>query len=160
MGTIKNDKGRMSAEEIERLVQEAERYKAEDESNRARIEAKNSLENYAYQMRNTMNDEKMADKISADDKAKIDAAISETTQWLDNNQNAEKEEYEAKQKSLESVVLPILQNLSGGGEGGMPGGMPGGGMPGGFPGGGMPGGAGGAPPSGGGDDGPKIEEID
>eukprot|EP00602_Paraphysomonas_sp_CaronLab_P010397 CAMPEP_0185025004 /NCGR_PEP_ID=MMETSP1103-20130426/8131_1 /TAXON_ID=36769 /ORGANISM="Paraphysomonas bandaiensis, Strain Caron Lab Isolate" /LENGTH=658 /DNA_ID=CAMNT_0027558111 /DNA_START=61 /DNA_END=2037 /DNA_ORIENTATION=- len=155
--TIKNDKGRMSAEEIERLVQEAERYKAEDEANRARIEAKNSLENYAYQMRNTMNDEKMADKISADDKAKVEAAITETTQWLDNNQNAEKEEYEAKQKSLESVVLPILQNLSGGGEGGMPGGMPGGGMPGGFPGGGMPGGA---PPSGGGDDGPKIEEID
>merc|ERR1712000_264321 len=148
--TIKNDKGRMSAEEIERLVQEAERYKAEDEANRGRIEAKNSLENYAFQMRTTMADEKMADKISADDKAKIDAAISETTRWLDNNQNAEKEEYEAKQKSLESVVLPILQNLSGGGEGGMPGG---------FPGGGMPGGAGGAPPSGGGDDGPKIEEI-
>jgi len=158
--TIKNDKGRMSAEEIERLVQEAERYKAEDESNRARIEAKNSLENYAYQMRNTINDEKMSDKLSADDKSKIEAAISETTQWLDANQGAEKEEYEAKQKALESVVLPILQNLSGGAEGGMPGGMPGG-----FPGGGMPGGfpggAGGAPQSSAGaDEGPKIEEID
>merc|ERR1712137_409625 len=155
---IKNDKGRMSAEEIERLVQEAERYMAEDESNKARIEAKNSLENYAYQMRNTMNDEKMADKISGDDKTKIDAAITETTQWLDSNQNAEKEEFEAKQKALEAIVLPILQNLSGG-EGGMPGGMPGGGMPGGFPG-GFPGAApdtSGAAPA---DEGPKIEEID
>merc|ERR1712137_146738 len=142
---IKNDKGRMSAEEIERLVQEAERYKAEDESNKARIEAKNSLENYAYQMRNTMNDEKMADKISGDDKTKIDAAITETTQWLDSNQNAEKEEFEAKQKALEAIVLPILQNLSGG-EGGMPGGFPGA----------APDTSGAAPA----DEGPKIEEID
>merc|ERR1719506_376459 len=99
--TIKNDKGRMSNEEIERLVQEAERYKAEDEANRGRVDAKNSLENYAYQMRNTLNDEKMADKIPADDKAKIDAAIADTTSWLDANQNAEKEEFEAKQKELE-----------------------------------------------------------
>jgi heat shock 70kDa protein 1/2/6/8 len=156
--TIKNDKGRMSADEIERLVQEAERYKAQDEANRARIEAKNSLENYAYQIRNTLNDEKMAGKISAEDKSKVDAAINETTSWLDNNQQAEKEEFEAKQKALESVVLPILQNLSGGAEGGMPGGFPGGG----FPGGGFPGAdsSAGASSSAAPDDGPKIEEID
>lgn len=161
--TIKNDKGRMSADEIERLVQEAERYKAQDEANRARIEAKNSLENYAYQIRNTLSDEKMAGKLSASDKSKVDAAINETTSWLDSNQHAEKEEFEAKQKALESVVLPILQSLGGGaGAGGMPGGFPGG--AGGFPGGagGFPGadsGAG-ASSSGGADDGPKIEEID
>jgi heat shock 70kDa protein 1/2/6/8 len=158
--TIKNDKGRMSADEIERLVQEAERYKAQDEANRARIEAKNSLENYAYQIRNTLNDEKMSGKISAEDKSKVDAAINETTSWLDNNQQAEKEEFEAKQKALESVVLPILQNLSGGAEGGMPGGFPGGG----FPGGGFPGANSSAPgassSSAAADDGPKIEEID
>merc|ERR1711959_124067 len=123
--TIKNDKGRMSEEEIERLVAEAERFKAEDDSNRARVDAKNSLENYAYQMRNTLNDEKLADKVPADDKAKIEAAISETTTWLDANQNAEKEEFEAKQKELEGIVTPILQALGGGGGmGGMPGGMP------------------------------------
>jgi heat shock protein 1/8 len=153
--TIKNDKGRMSAEEIERLVQEAERYKAEDDANRARVDAKNALENYAYQMRNTMNDEKMADKVPADDKAKIDAAILETTTWLDANQTAEKEEYEAKQKELEAIVSPILQALGGdgGGGGGMPGGMPDmSGMPGGG------GGESGPPPAA--DEGPKIEEID
>jgi heat shock 70kDa protein 1/2/6/8 len=141
-------------------LQEAERYKAQDEANRARIEAKNSLENYAYQIRNTMNDEKMTGKISESDKSKIDAAINETTSWLDNNQQAEKEEFEAKQKSLESVVLPILQNLSGGdaGAGGMPGGFPGGG----FPGGGFPGAdaSGAGSSAGGADEGPKIEEID
>jgi hypothetical protein len=70
---IKNDS---SEEEIERLVQEAERFRAEDDANRARIEAKNSLENCAYLMRNTMSDEKMVDKITADDKAKIDATTT------------------------------------------------------------------------------------
>merc|ERR1712072_388490 len=55
--TITNDKGRMSAEEIERLVQEAERYKSEDDANRARVEAKNALENYCFQLKNSMNEE-------------------------------------------------------------------------------------------------------
>merc|ERR1719456_321838 len=147
--TITNDKGRMSADEIERLVQEAERYKAEDEANKGRVEAKNSLENYAFQIRNSINDEKLAGKISEDDKSKITEAISSTTSWLDANQNAEKEEFEAKQKELEGICLPILQSL-GGGAGGMPDMS---GMPVGFPG----GAPGGAPPAGEADEGPKIE---
>merc|ERR1711998_198131 len=139
------------------LVQEAERYKAEDEANRARVESKNSLENYAFQMRNTINDEKVAGQISPEDKEKVEAAVKETTDWLDANQNAEKEEYEEKQKAIEAICLPIIQSLGGGaGAGGMPGGMPGGGMPGGFPG----GAPGGAPEPAAADEGPKIEEID
>mmetsp|Transcript_15871 Transcript_15871/g.21702 ORF Transcript_15871/g.21702 Transcript_15871/m.21702 type:complete len:678 (+) Transcript_15871:44-2077(+) len=151
--TIKNDKGRMSADEIERLVQEAERYKAEDEANKARVEAKNGLENYVFQIKNSINDEKLAGKVSEADKKKVLDAVNSTTQWLDSNQSAEKEEFEEKQKALETIVLPILQNLSGG-AGGMPGGFPGG-MPGGFP-----GGATASGPSEAADDGPKIEEID
>lgn len=147
--TITNDKGRMSADEIERLVQEAERYKAEDDANRARIDAKNILENYAFQMRNTLNDAQFASKVSDDDKSKVEAAIKKTTTWLDNNQHAEKEEYEAKQKELEGIVMPILQSM--GGAGGMSGGMPSG-MPSDF--------GGAAASSAGADSGPKIEEID
>jgi len=148
--TIKNDKGRMSADEIERLVQEAERYKAEDEANRARVEAKNALENYVFQIKASANDEKLADKISEEDKKKIMDAVANTTRWLDANQTAEKEEFEEKQKALETIVLPILQNLSGGAAG-----APGaGGMPSGF-GGGNPSG-----PAETADEGPKIEEID
>ena len=152
---IKNDKGRLSDEEIKRMVEEAEKYAAEDEANKLRVEAKNSLENYSYSMKSTMADEKLAGKMSASDKESVDSAISETIKWLESNQMAEKEEFEAKQKELEGIVNPILQNLSGGagGEGGMPdmGGMPGG----------MPdfGGAG-APPADAADEGPKIEEID
>jgi len=149
--TITNDKGRMSAEEIERLVQEAERYKSEDDANRARVEAKNALENYCFSIKSSINDEKMADKISADDKSKVMDAITSTTSWLDSNQSAEKEEFEEKQKALEAIVMPILQNLSGG-AGGAPGGMPDMGGMGGMPGGGAP-----APEA---DEGPKIEEID
>jgi len=149
--TIKNDKGRLSQDEIDRMVDEAERYKAEDEANRVRVEAKNSLENYCYSMKNTMGDEKLASKLSDDDKATVTAKIDETTSWLDANQMAEKEEYEAKQKELEAIVNPILAALGGGAGGGMPGGMPdmGGGMPG-----------GGAPEAEAADEGPKIEEID
>uniref|UniRef100_A0A7S3ZPM6 Heat shock protein 70 n=2 Tax=Pelagomonas calceolata TaxID=35677 RepID=A0A7S3ZPM6_9STRA len=124
--TIKNDKGRLSQDEIDRMVDEAERYKAEDEANRVRVEAKNSLENYCYSMKNTMSDEKLASKLSDDDKSTVTSKIDETTSWLDANQMAEKEEYEAKQKELEAVVNPILAALGGGAGGGMPGGMPGG----------------------------------
>ena len=146
--TITNDKGRMSAEEIERLVQEAERYKSEDDANRARVDAKNALENYCYQVKSSITDEKMADKIDAGDKTKVTDAVTATTAWLDSNQNAEKEEFENQQKTLEAIVMPILQNLSGG-AGGMPGGMPDMG--------GMPGNAASGPEA---DEGPKIEEID
>ena len=121
--TIKNDKGRMSADEIERLVQEAERYKSEDEANRARVEAKNALENYAFQVRNSLNDEKLAEKLSEEDKKKITDAVSATTKWLDSNQQAEKEEFEEKQKVLETLVTPLFS--SAGGAGGMPGNMSG-----------------------------------
>merc|ERR1719394_2141537 len=139
--TITNDKGRLSQDEIDRMVDEAERYKAEDEANRVRVEAKNSLENYCYSMKNTMSDEKLASKLSDDDKSTVTAKIDETTSWLDANQMAEKEEYEAKQKELEAVVNPILAALGGGAGGGMPGGRPGG-RPGGMP---DRGGMGGAP---------------
>jgi len=150
--TIKNDKGRLSQEEIERMVEEAERYKAEDDANRLRIEAKNALENYSYSMKSTMSDEKMASKLSDADKSAVNGKIDETIAWLDSNQMAEKEEFEQKQKELESVVSPILQAMGGAPGGGMPGGMPDMGD--------MGGGAGGAPPEAAADEGPKIEEID
>merc|ERR1711968_239408 len=121
--TITNDKGRLSQDEIERMVQEAERYKSEDDANRARVEAKNALENYCFSVKSSINDEKLAGAISQEDKDKITEAISTTQSWLDSNQVAEKEEFEEKQKALEAIVTPILQNVAGG-AGGMPGGMP------------------------------------
>merc|ERR1712093_444405 len=96
--TITNDKGRLSQDDIERMVNEAEKYAAEDEMIKEKIEAKNALENYSYSMRNSINEDKMKDKIEAADRETIETAIKETTDWLDANQSAEKDEYDAKQK--------------------------------------------------------------
>jgi heat shock protein 1/8 len=147
--TITNDKGRLSQDEIERMVSEAEKYKAEDDANKNRIEARNGLENYCYSLKSSIESQEVKDKIPTDDKAKLEAAIDDAVKFLDSHPAAEKEEYEEKQKALESVALPILQSLGGGGAGGMPdmGGM-----------GGMPGG--GAPPAADPSSGPTIEEID
>ena len=84
--TITNDKGRLSKDEIERMVSDAEKYKKEDESQRDRISAKNSLESYCFNMKTTINDEKLADKIDADDKKKITEAIEEALKWMEANQ--------------------------------------------------------------------------
>ncbi|TVY58320.1 Heat shock 70 kDa protein [Lachnellula cervina] len=153
---ITNEKGRLSKEEIERMLAEAEKYKAEDEAEAGRISAKNGLESYAYSLKNTLSDSKVDEKLEPADKESLKAEIDKTVAWLDESQQATKEEYEEHQKELEAVANPIMMKFYGaGGEGagGMPGGMPGGG-PGGFPGAGGPG-AGATH-----DDGPTVEEVD
>ncbi|KAI0341782.1 heat shock cognate 70 [Trametopsis cervina] len=148
--TITNDKGRLSKEEIERMVAEAEKYKAEDEAAASRITSKNALESYAYNLRNSLTDPASADKFPADDKKTLEDHVNETISWLDASQEASKEEYEEKQKELEAVANPIMQKFYAS-SGGAPGGFPGGGAPGGFPGG---------APGGGAEDGPSVEEVD
>ncbi|KIK16372.1 hypothetical protein PISMIDRAFT_686365 [Pisolithus microcarpus 441] len=152
---ITNDKGRLSKEEIERMVSEAEKYKAEHEAATAHIQSRNALESYAYNLRNTINDEKLAGKFDPADKSKLETAINDTISWLDSSQEASKEEYDDEQKELEAVANPIMQKLYGAaGAAGGPGGFPGAG---GFPGGGAaPGGF----PGGAGEDGPSVEEVD
>ena len=139
--TITNEKGRLSKEEIEKMVNEAEKYKGEDEVMKKRIETKNGFENYCFQMKNTLNDEKLKEKFTEDDKKVIEDASKEGLQWLEANPMAEPEAIEAKQKEIEAKFNPIMMRVyqaAGGAPGGMPGGMPGG----------FPGGAGGAPAGG------------
>merc|ERR1712130_323661 len=150
--TITNDKGRLSKEEIERMVNDADKFRAEDEKQKERISAKNGLESYCFNMKTTIEDEKVRDKISGDDAKAINSKCDETIQWLDANQLAEVDEYTAKQKEVEGVCNPIITKLYGAG-GGAPGGPDMGGMGGGAPpGAGAAGGQGGA--------GPTIEEVD
>jgi L1 cell adhesion molecule like protein len=154
---ITNDKGRLSKEDIERMLNDAEKYKEEDEAEGKRVAAKNGLESYAYSLRNTLSDP-VEEKIEAADKETLKTEIDKVVAWLDESQQATREEYEEHQKELEGIANPIMMKFYGaGGEGGpgMPGGMPGGpGGPGGFPGAGGPGAA--RP----GDDGPTVEEVD
>ena len=148
--TITNDKGRLSKDEIEQMVKDAEKFKEEDEENRKRIESKNSLENYAFQLKNTINDEKVRDKFSDEDREALEKASQETLDWLDEHPEEKAEVYEERQKEMEAISNPIMTKMysQAGGEGvpeGMPGddGMASGGVPDGVPG-----------------DGPKIEEVD
>jgi L1 cell adhesion molecule like protein len=145
--TITNDKGRLSKEEIEKMVQEAEKYKSEDEEHKKKVETKNALENYAYNMRNTIKDEKIGEKLPAEDKKKIEDAIEGAIHWLDSNQLAEADEFEDKMKELESICNPIIAKMYQGAGGPDMGGA---GMDDDIP--AAAGGSGGA--------GPKIEEVD
>jgi len=142
--TITNDKGRLSKDDIERMVREAEQFAEEDKLAAEKISAKNGLESYCYSMKNTINEEKFKSAISEEEKKQIEDKIDETTKWLETADHAEKEEFESMQKELEAVCNPIVtkmyQAAGGAPEGGMPGGMPGGGDEGGA--------------------GPTIEEVD
>merc|ERR1719426_634668 len=121
--TITAEKGRLSEEDIERMVQEAEEFAEEDKKVKARIDAKNGLEGYLYNLKNTLEDDEkgLADKLSEEDKEELDNTINEALDWLDENPEAEAEEFDEKQKEVEQVANPIMRELyqsAGGGGGG------------------------------------------
>merc|ERR1712184_231551 len=94
-----NDKGRLSKEEIEKMVQDAEKYKDEDDKLRKKVDAKNGLENYCFQMKNTLSDEKLKDKFSDEDKQVVEDSSKEGLQFLESNPDASAEEYKARQEA-------------------------------------------------------------
>merc|ERR1719410_1248438 len=155
--TITNERGRLSKEDVERMVADAEKFKEADEKVRKNVESKNKLETYANSVRDAVENEKVKDKITEDEKQAVLDKAKEITEWIDNLEDDGKgldtEVWDAKFKEIESVCMPIMAKISQGegGAGGMPGGMPDmSGM------GGM-GGAGQQPSS---DGGPSIEEVD
>merc|ERR1712168_1112283 len=109
--TITNDKGRLSKDDIDRMVNDAETFKAEDEKQKERISAKNNLESYCFNMKSTLDDEKLKDKISESDRSSILQRVDETIAWLDRNQTAEVDEFKDKQKELEAVCNPVIQKM-------------------------------------------------
>merc|ERR1711871_1818162 len=131
--TITNDKSRLTKEEIEKMVQDAEKFRAEDDQKKAQVEAKNSLENYCFQMKNTLTEEKL--QFTDEDKKVIEDACSEGLQWLEANAEADADAIEGKRKEIEAKFSPIMQRVyqaAGGapggdfrGSGGMPEGAPG-----------------------------------
>lgn len=149
--TITNNKGRLSKEDIEKLIKDAEKYKDQDDLIRKKIEAKNGLESYLVNIKHTLNDDKVADKFQGSEKTDLQAKVDEVQTWLDANPEAETSEYERRQKLIEDAFNPIMARIYQAG-GGQPG-AGGAGFPGGFP------GAGGASPSGG-NQGPTVDEVD
>ena len=104
------------------MVREAEEFAEEDKKVKEKIDARNQLETYIYNMKNTIGDkDKLADKLESEEKEKIEAAVKEALEWLDDNQSAEKEDYEEKLKEVEAVCNPIISSVyqrSGGSPGG------------------------------------------
>jgi heat shock protein 5 len=111
--TITADKGRLSQEEIERMVREAEEFADEDKKVKARIDAKNGLESYLYNLKNTLEDEEkgISEKIEAAEKSELVSLIDETLDWLEENPEAEADEFNAKQKEVEQVANPIMKKV-------------------------------------------------
>jgi len=143
--TITNDKGRLSKDDIDRMVREAEEFAEEDAKAKERIDAKNGLESYCYQMKNTISEDKFKTAVSEEELKQVEDKVTEVMGWLDTAEHAEKEEFESMQKDLEGICNPIITKMY------QAGGAPEGGMPGG----GMPGGGDEAPGAG-----PTIEEVD
>ena len=125
--TITNDKSRLSAADIERMVKEAEQFKEQDNEMKLNIEAKNNLENYIYSVKSSILDEKVSSALSDQDKITINTTVEETLKWLGDNTSVGKEAYEKKKDEVEGTLMPIMSKLGGGqqsGSEGMAGGMP------------------------------------
>merc|ERR1719354_64594 len=118
--TITAEKGRLSDEEIDRMVKEAEQFAEEDKMVKERIDARNGLESYVYNLKNQLDDDEkgLADKLSPEDKKELQDTIDETLDWMEENPEAEKEDYDEKQKEVENIANPIMRNMYAGGAGG------------------------------------------
>jgi len=112
--TITADKGRLSADDIQRMVEEAEKHADEDKKLKARIDARNALEGYAYSLKNTIGDSEKSSKLSSDDKDEIEKAVDDVLSWLEDHQEEDEEAYTDKQKELEGVANPIMKKMYGG----------------------------------------------
>merc|ERR1712039_542511 len=113
--TITNDKGRLTQEEIDRMIKEAEEFAEEDKKAKEQIDGRNNLDSYIHSMKNTVEDpDKLKDKLSEEDKNTILDAVKETTTWFEANQSATAEEYSEQQKKLESTCNPIVSKAYGG----------------------------------------------
>jgi len=149
--TITNDKGRLSKDDIEKMVREAELHKNEDDAQKSRIDAKNGLENYCYSVRSSVRDEQMKDKIDESSRSQLEKMVEDALKWIESNSNADAEEFTHKQKEIEQVFNPIISRAyqSGGNSGGSCGTQSGG-----FPQGGFPAGSGSSSA------GPNVNEVD
>ena len=106
--TITNEKGRLSQDEIDRMVEEANKYKEEDNMVKERVDARNGLESYAYSVQGTLDDDNIKSKVSESEMSELRNKVEEVLSWIDDNYEASKEEIEAQRKSLEDIYNPVV----------------------------------------------------
>jgi len=116
--TITNDNNRLTPEDIERMINDAEKFADEDAALKSKVEARNDLESYAYSLKNQLADkEKLGGKLSDEETNQIEEVINEKISWLEENQDASAEETKVQKKEMEDVVQPIIAKLYQGGDG-------------------------------------------
>lgn len=109
---IKNDENRLSDDDIERMINDAEKFAEEDKKVKERVEARNELESYVYSLKNQIGDkEKLGGKLSTEDHATVEKAVNEHIEWLEANQEADTEDFQQHKKDLEAIVQPIVSKL-------------------------------------------------
>jgi len=116
--TIKAEKGRLSDEDIEAMVKEEEENRDKDRAYAEKVESRNAFEGYVYSLRNSVAEPKTQEALEEADKVSLNEAIDSALAWLDDNQSAEKDEYDARRKELEDVAFPILQRANAAAAGG------------------------------------------
>jgi len=109
--TITNEKGRLSKEDIEKMVKEAEQFRQQDEAQKLQVEARNELERYAYSVRTSLNNDELKSKFSEDDKATLTRAVDDELQWLEEHPDADADACQSRRKDLEAIVHPVMIRL-------------------------------------------------
>lgn len=108
--TITNDKGRLTEEEIERMVKEAEEFAEQDKKVKERVTSRGDLETYCYNIKNQLSDQ-LKDLVSEDDKEKMEEAVNEALEWLEENEDAETEDFKEKLKDVQDICQPIIAEI-------------------------------------------------
>jgi len=110
--TITNDQNRLSPEDIERMVNDAEKFADEDKKVKEKVDAKNEFESYAYSLKNQISEkDKLGGKLSEEDKGVLEKAVDEAIAWMDSHQDASVDELKEAKKKLEDVATPIVSKI-------------------------------------------------
>lgn len=111
MTTISNDKGRLTQQQIDAMVEDAEKFKAQDTEHERQTAAKQDLQNYCYQLEETLANSAMAEKLSDEEREEFEMQPMDALEWLDKNENLKAEQYEQKKKDIEAVVKPLMMKM-------------------------------------------------
>ena len=109
--TVTNDKSRLSQDEIKEMVDDADRYKEDDNKARELVESKNNLETYIYQVKGSLNDPNIKEKLTSDDISSIEYNVKKSFDWMNSNTSSEKEDYDNKRAELENIFMPIISRV-------------------------------------------------
>jgi L1 cell adhesion molecule like protein len=109
--TISNDKGRLTQADIDRMIEEAEKFKSQDDAQAAKVAAREEVKNYIYQVMDSLENATMVEKVTSEELEKVEEGCQDALEWLEQNESAEKEQLDAKKRQLETVIKPVMMKM-------------------------------------------------